>query len=101
MDENIGIFRVIIECNQEKRILGTAFAIKTLFEEKNKYYLLTAYHVISELEAKGHMIIIEDENGISHSAVKIFPKELSKKYREFGQDYALLEIYSDIEYRGV
>ena len=99
MEENIGIFRVITEQNQERTVLGTAFAIKTLFEDKNTYYLLTAYHVISELEAKGHMIIVEDEDGISHSAVKIFPKELSKEYREFGQDYALLEIYSDIGYQ--
>lgn len=100
MDENIGIFRVISVCNGKKEILGTAFAIKTLFEEKNKYYLLTAYHVISESEAKGHRIIVEDENGNAYSALRVFPQRLSGEYREFGQDYALLEIYSNIMYRG-
>lgn len=95
MSNNIGIFRVV---NGEKEILGTAFAIKT-FENDNKYYLLTAYHVISELEAKGHSIIIKDEENNSFSATKVFPKNLSMQYREFGQDYALLKMYTDKKYQ--
>ncbi len=99
MNENAGIFRVTTSDNFYENItLGTAFAIKTSFVENNKYYLLTAYHVISELEAKGHPIIIKDENDYSYSAIKIFPKNLSIEYRAFCQDYALLEMYSDIKY---
>lgn len=97
MDDSIGIFRVIAE-DTSKEILGTAFAIKT-FEYDKKYYLLTAYHVISELEAKGRSIIIKDENDNFFSAMKVFPKKLSMEYREFGQDYALLEMYSEVKYK--
>lgn len=100
MKENLGIFRVTTSYDfQENIILGTAFAIKTVFGESNKYYLLTAYHVISELEAKGHPIIIKDEDDHSYNAIKVFPKNLSGEYREFGQDYALLEMYSDMKYQ--
>lgn len=99
MDKNSGIFRIISsDVTQEKGICGTAFAIKT-FEYSNRYFLLTAYHVISELEAKGQPILVKDEKGNSYNAIKIFPENLSIKYREFGQDYALLEMYSDIEYQ--
>lgn len=100
MNENVGIFRVTTNCDfQKNNTLGTAFAIKTSFGESNKYYLLTAYHVISELEAKGHPIIVKDEDGYSYNTIKVFPKDLSRKYREFGQDYALLEMYSDRKYQ--
>ena len=100
MNENVGIFRVTTNCDfQKNNTLGTAFAIKTSFGESNKYYLLTAYHVISELEAKRHPIIVKDEDGYSYNTIKVFPKDLSRKYREFGQDYALLEMYSDRKYQ--
>ena len=46
MNENIAIFRVVTDISPQE-ILGTAFGIKT-FEDNNRYYLLTAYHVISE-----------------------------------------------------
>lgn len=95
MNKIVGIFRVIKDNNN---ILGTAFAIKTI-ENNGVYYLLTAYHVIIELEARGCPIIIKDENDNSYCARRIFPNDFSKEYREFGQDYALLEMYADIEYK--
>ena len=74
----MGIFQVTTNYDfQKNNTLGTAFAIKTLFGESNKYYLLTAYHVISELEAKGHPIIVKDEDGYSYNAIKVFPPNLS------------------------
>lgn len=78
-------------------IVGTAFAIKSI-EYENKYYLLTAYHVISELKAKGQKILVKDENDSFYSTEVIFPKNLSQEFRTFGQDYALLEMYSNIKY---
>ena len=97
MNENIAIFRVVTDISPQE-ILGTAFGIKT-FEDNNRYYLLTAYHVISELEAKGRPILVKDENDNLFSVVKVFPEKLSAEYRKFGQDYALLEMYSDIRYQ--
>lgn len=97
MSKSVGIFCVITG-DIIPRILGTAFAIKS-FEHSNRYYLLTAYHVISELEAKRHAILVRDENGVIFNAVKLFPNDLSMEYRKFGQDYAMLEMYSDIKYQ--
>ena len=100
MNENKGIFRIVKnDDNKAEKILGTAFAIRTLYGASNKYYLLTAYHVISELKAKKHPIIVKGEDDYSYDAKLVFPKVLSKEYRAFDQDYALLEIYSDINYK--
>ena len=73
MNENIGIFCVVSDRNlsDDEIVLGTAFAIK-IFEDK-KYYLLTAYHVISELIAKNQHVIVKDEAGRYYDAEKIFP----------------------------
>lgn len=97
MNENKAIFQVLTN-DSPSRVLGTAFGIKT-FQESNRYYLLTAYHVISELEAKGRPIIVQDEAGNFMTARKIFPSKLSAEYRMFGQDYGMLEIYSDQKYQ--
>lgn len=91
-----GLFRVVTT-NDKSPIVGTAFAIKSI-EFESKYYLLTAYHVISELKAKSQEIIVKDENGSFYPTKVIFPKNLSQEFRTFGQDYALLEMYSNIEY---
>lgn len=99
IDENDGFFRIISDTDSHG-VLGTAFAIKT-FEVGNVYYLLTAYHVIAELYAKNEPIIVEDENGRCHSAIIVFPDYHSINFREFGQDYALLKMYSDVQYRTV
>ena len=97
MNDNRAIFQVLTD-DGSPRVLGTAFGIKT-FQQDNQYYLLTAYHVISEPEAKGRPIIIRDEKGNSMIAKKIFPPELSAEYRMFGQDYGMLEMYSDQKYQ--
>lgn len=97
-EEIVGVFQVLRNNYVSQDIIGTAFAVKTC-ETVNKYYLLTAYHVISELEAKGQTIIVNDEKGNFSVAKRIFPFQLSKEYREFGRDYALLEIYSNIKYK--
>lgn len=100
MSKNSGIFKIITDnCIAAGRCtLGTAFAIK-IWGEDNKYYLLTAYHVISELSVKKLPIIVIDEEGRCYSAEKIFPETISAKYREFGRDYAVLIMYSDIHYQ--
>lgn len=99
MNENIGIFCVVSDRNlsDDEIVLGTAFAIK-IFEDK-KYYLLTAYHVISELIAKNQHVIVKDEAGRYYDAEKIFPSVLSNEYRTFGQDFAVFIIHSDINYQ--
>ena len=100
MSENIGIFRVVSDrsFSNDEIVLGTAFAIKT-FGDNNKYFLLTAYHVVSELIAKNQHVIVKDEVGRYYNAEKIFPLVLSPEYRMFGQDYAVFVIHSDINYQ--
>ena len=91
-----GLFRVLyISSESDVYNLGTAFAIG---RERDKYYLLTAYHVISELKAKNKKILVEDMHQHKFNSVCIFPQELSNIYRQYGSDYALLTIDCEYDY---
>lgn len=92
-----GLFKVFTTNGSQKQNKGTAFAIRTSNKD-GIYYLLTAYHVICELSALGKPILVEDDYNSSFLAKLLYPTDLSMDYRQYGNDYALLCIYTDEEY---
>lgn len=91
----IGLFRV---CGaKKKKTEGTAFAVDVL-REINMYYVLTAYHVISEILATGDDIILFDENNRSLSATYKHELKALSEYSEIENDFAVLEVETSIDY---
>ena len=76
---------------------GTAFAVERI-SEINKYYIVTAYHVISEIVAKGGDILLTDEDGHSITAVCTSTRKSLAEYENAENDYAVLESFSDRAY---
>lgn len=94
------IFQIIRKTENEKNaiVLGTAFAIKTDNISSNIWYLLTAYHTISELLVKEIPIIVMDEDENPYSAQVIYPKAPLNEFIEYGLDFALLTIQTNTQF---
>lgn len=81
------------------KIIGTAFAIQTLHDSSCEYYLLTAYHNISESFAKSEEVIIRDSNQSFHSVEIVYPTIFqSFSGSSISNDFALLKLITDAEY---
>lgn len=81
------------------KVIGTAFAIQTLQDSFCEYYLLTAYHNISESFAKGEEIIICDNSQSLHSVEIVYPTMFqSFSGCSISNDFALLKLVTDTEY---
>lgn len=90
-----GLFSV--HSARKNTLEGTAFVVDKL-EGINKYYALTAYHVVAEIIATDDTIILRDENNHSISAYYKFEKKGLDTYDQSGDDYAVIEFESEVEY---
>lgn len=81
------------------KIIGTAFAIQTLQDSACEYYLLTAYHNISESFAKSEEVMVRDSNQRSYSVEIVYPTMFqSFSGSSIANDFALLKLITDAEY---
>lgn len=85
------IFKVIVAGDAS----GTAFIVQVTNSASDVYYLLTAYHVISEAICNKETIYVEDEDGDRLESSVVFPLSLQRQYREFGLDFAVLKIKTE------
>lgn len=81
------------------KVIGTAFAIQTLQDSPDEYYILTAYHNISESFAKSAEVIIRDSNQNFHHVEIVYPT-IFQSFSEISisNDFALLKLITDVEY---
>lgn len=98
-----GLFQIVkCECPLSTSggvtVLGTAFAIQTPSIHFREYYLLTAYHTISESFAKGTQIFVRDGRLNIFSAEIMYPECFSPFSDSYFDDFALLRLISDREY---
>ena len=93
-----GLFRIKSTKNNNKNnVEGTAFAIEHV-SAINKYFVVTAYHVLAEIISKNESILLEDEEGSFTSANYLSTIKNLSDYEIVGNDFAVLEAFTDKEY---
>jgi len=98
-----GLFQIVKHAQSQARpddwlVVGTAFAIQTTQATPQEYYLLTAYHNISEAFAKRETIWIQDASACCYSAELLYPDTYHSLSGDVPNDFALLKLISDKEY---
>lgn len=97
-----GIFQVIKKsifnpCG-DFSVIGTAFIIETENRKENEYFLLTAYHNITESFSKNETIMIRDNEKNNYSVEIVYPKIFFSYDSLIHNDFALLKLVTDKEY---
>lgn len=98
-----GLFQIVkkgcgLSTSNEFNIIGTAFAIQTIHDLPWTYYLLTAYHNISEAYAKHEPVLIRDDSDRFYTAEIIYPNLFRPFNGTIAKDYALLKLVAHTEY---
>lgn len=95
-----GLFRVHVSNNKSQvessKVCGTAFVVARDNIDNTHYYLLTAYHVVSESIVRNQQIFLQTfdyDDKFFTSKISWIPDQSS--CYEFGGDFALLEIFTD------
>ena len=99
-----GLFQIIKYCDLQLEsnnfeVIGTAFSIQTPQAGPCEYYLLTAYHNISESFVKNEKIFVRSIDDVFYSTEIMYPT----MFRSFSSycisdDFALLRLVTGIEY---
>lgn len=97
-----GIFQVIKKSifhpSGDFSVIGTAFVIKTENRKENEYFLLTAYHNITESFSKNETIMIRDNEKNNYSVEIVYPSIFHSYDGLIHNDFALLKLVTDKEY---
>jgi hypothetical protein len=92
-----GLFRVLSSKHENSieplRVCGTAFVVARDNIDLTHYYLLTAFHVISEIWSKGQKIFLQNlDYGKQPLVANLVWSPPTDEGYEFGGDFALLDI---------
>lgn len=98
-----GLFQIVeyenpSSASDKVTVLGTAFAIQSPPANSHVYYLLTAYHNISESFAKGNPILVRDAHFTCYSVEIVYPDIFHSFTGSIFDDFALLKLVADREY---
>lgn len=95
-----GLFQIVkSQARSDDRIVvGTAFAIQTPQAASQEYYLLTAYHNISEALAKQETILVRDASACCYPVEILYPDAYHPLSGNIPEDFALLKLISDKKY---
>ncbi len=90
-----GLFQ--LKSAKKSEVEGTAFAIDRT-KPINRYLIVTAYHVVSEIAANNDSILLEDEDGFLSTANLISSTKSLSDYEKPENDYAVLEAFINKDY---
>lgn len=98
-----GLFQIVRRTQSQLEsadwiVVGTAFTIRTPQATSQEYYLLTAYHNISEALVKQETIWIQDTSTCCYPVELLYPDAYYSLSGDIPKDFALLRLISDKEY---